>query len=100
MEKEYPEIKKLNYKEFKKSYAHEKEICQVTLPQALYCFLISNSFEDCWKTTISIDVDCDTTSAILCAILEACYKDILNELVEAVNNKLTKEMLEIIYKIK
>lgn len=47
LRKEYPEIKKLNYKEFKKSYAHEKEICQVTLPQALYCFLISNSFEDC-----------------------------------------------------
>ena len=99
MEKEYPEIKNLDYEHLRRTYVHGKEICQVTLPQALYCFLISNSFEDCLRTTISIGGDCDTTAAISCAIAEAYYKDIPADLVEAVRKKLTPEMLEIIDKI-
>ncbi len=75
MEKEYPEIKTLDYEELRRTYVHGPEICQVTLPQALYCFLISNSFEDCIRTTISIGGDCDTTAAISGAIAEAFYKD-------------------------
>ena len=51
------------------------ETCQKSVPQAIYCFLISNSFEDCIRTTISIGGDCDTTSAISCAIAEAYYKN-------------------------
>lgn len=70
---QYPQITNLDYDELVKNYKHEYEICQVTLPQALYCFLISNSFEDCLRTTISIGGDCDTTSAISCAIAEAYY---------------------------
>ena len=70
---QYPQITRLDYDDLVKNYKHEYEICQVTLPQALYCFLISNSFEDCLRTTISIGGDCDTTSAISCAIAEAFY---------------------------
>ena len=84
MESEYPEIKSLDYEELRRTYKHGPEICQVTLPQALYCFLISESFEDCLRTTISIGGDCDTTSAISCAIAEAYYgipKDILYEFI-------------------
>lgn len=69
----YPEIKDLDYEELRRTYKHEAEICQCTLPQALYCFMISNSFEDCLRTTISIGGDCDTTSAISCAIAGAFY---------------------------
>lgn len=69
----YPEIENLDYEELKKTYFHGQEICQVTLPQALYCFLISNNFEDCIRTTISIGGDCDTTAAISGAIAEAYY---------------------------
>ena len=58
----------------KRTYVHGPEICQVTVPEAIYCFLISNSFEDCIRTTISIGGDCDTTAAISCAIAEAYYK--------------------------
>lgn len=65
-----------DYEQLRKSYYHGEEICQVTVPQAIYCFLISDSFEDCLRTTISIGGDCDTTSAISCAIAEAFYKDI------------------------
>ncbi len=75
VEREYPEIKELDYEELRRTYEHGPEICQVTMPQALYCFLISNSFEDCIRTTISIGGDCDTTAAISGAIAESFYKD-------------------------
>lgn len=65
-----------DYEELRRTYYHGAEICQVTVPQAIYCFLISNSFEDCLRTTISIGGDCDTTAAISCAIAEAFYKDV------------------------
>lgn len=63
-----------NYDDLVKNYYHGEEICQVTVPQAIYCFLISKDFEDCLRTTISIGGDCDTTAAISCAIAEAYYK--------------------------
>lgn len=71
-----------DYEELRSSYYHGEEICQVTVPQAIFCFLISDSFEDTLRTTISIGGDCDTTAAISCAIAEAYYgipEDILNE---------------------
>jgi ADP-ribosylglycohydrolase len=92
----YPEVADLDYEELKRTYYHGAEICQVTVPQALYCFLISTDFEDCLRTTISIGGDCDTTSAISCAIAEAFYKKIDEKLINKVRNKLTKEMLEVI----
>ena len=70
---QYPEIANLDYEELRRTYVHAEEICQNTVPQAIYCFLISNDFHDCAKTTISIGGDCDTTAAISCAIAEAFY---------------------------
>ncbi|MCR4897668.1 MAG: ADP-ribosylglycohydrolase family protein, partial [Acholeplasmatales bacterium] len=89
MIKEYPEIKTLDYEELRKTYIHGKEICQVTMPQALYCFLISNSFLDCLRTTISIGGDSDTLAAISCAIAEAYYKDSINDyLLKEIKNRI------------
>lgn len=65
-----------DYEQLRKTYYHGEEICQNTVPQAIYCFLISDSFEDCLRTTISIGGDCDTTAALSCAIAEAYYKEI------------------------
>jgi len=93
--KQYPEIERLDYEELRKTYYHAEEICQNTVPQAIYCFLISNDFEDCLRTTISIGGDCDTTAAISCAIAEAFY-EVPKELEEQVKTRLPKEMLEII----
>jgi len=62
--------------------------CQKSVPQAIYCFLISKDFEDCLRTTISIGGDCDTTSAMSCAIAEAYYKKIDNNLIKKVLEKL------------
>ena len=70
---QYPETAMLDYEELRETYYHGEEICQNTVPQALFCFLISESFEDCLRTTISIGGDCDTTAAISCAVAEAFY---------------------------
>ena len=43
------------------------------MPQAIYCFLISNSFEDAIRTGVSIGGDTDTLCAITGAIAEAFY---------------------------
>lgn len=80
-----------DYEELRKNYYHGEEICQNTVPQAIYCFLISDDFEDCLRTTISIGGDCDTTAAISCAIAEAFYNDIDDTLKRNVINRLPKQ---------
>lgn len=79
-----------DYEDLRKNYYHGEEICQNTVPQAIYCFLISKNFEDCLRTTISIGGDCDTTASISCAIAEAYYDDIDENLKRQVINRLPK----------
>ncbi len=95
----YPVIDELDYEELRKNYVHEWEICQVTVPQAIYCFLISNSFEDCLKTTISIGGDCDTTAAISCAIAEAYYKHIPVSLLVRTLKVIPGDILKVLEKV-
>lgn len=61
-----------DYNDLKANYIFN-ETCQKTVPQAIYCFLISNDFEDCLRTSVSIGGDTDTLCAISCAIAEAYY---------------------------
>ena len=62
--------------------------CPESVPQAIYCFLISNSFIDCLKTAISIGGDSDTIAAIACSIAEAYYKHINPNLIKAMYENL------------
>ena len=71
-----------NYEDLVKNYKFN-ESCQGTVPQAIFCFLISENFEDCLRTSISIGGDSDTLAAISCAIAEAYYKHIDEELVNS-----------------
>lgn len=87
-----------DYEELRKTYIHAAEICQNTVPQAIYCFLISHSFEDCLRTTISIGGDCDTTAAISCAIAEAYYGG-CDGLEKYVRDYLTEDMIEVLERI-
>lgn len=93
--RQYPEISKFDYEDLRRTYVHSDEICQNTVPQAIYCFLISKDFEDCLRTTISIGGDCDTTAAISCAIADAFY-GIPKKIEEVARKKLPKEMLNVI----
>ena len=52
---------------------HGREICQVSLPQALVCFFEGESFEDVIRNCISIGGDSDTIAAIAGGIAEAYY---------------------------
>ena len=52
---------------------HGREICQVSVPQAVVCFLESTSFEDCMRNCISIGGDSDTIAAIAGGLAEAFY---------------------------
>ena len=67
------------------------ETCENTVPEAIYCFLISSSFEDCLRKSVSIGGDTDTLCAISCAIADAYYKDIDKNLIEFVFNKLPND---------
>ena len=69
-----------DYDKLRKSNFHDDESCQKTVPQAIYCFLVSNSFEDCLRTAVSIGGDCDTICAIAGSIAEAYYCNIDREL--------------------
>ena len=89
---QYPEIENLKYDELVKTYAHNSETCQTSVPQAIYCFLLSYNFEDCLRTTISIGGDCDTTAAMSCAIAEAYYKEIPEYIYNETIKRLPEDM--------
>ncbi len=69
----YPEIAVLDFEKLVKTYEFS-EICQKSVPQAIYCFLISNSLEDAIRNCVAIGGDCDTTGAMAGAIAETFYQ--------------------------
>ena len=79
-----------NLDDLRRSYKFN-ETCQNTIPQAIYAFLISSSFEDCLRKSVSIGGDTDTLCAISCAIAEAYYKDIDKKLIDFVLSKLPED---------
>lgn len=75
----YPEIATLDFDDLVKHYEFS-EICQKSVPQAIYCFLISDDLEDAIRNCVAIGGDCDTTGAMAGAIAEAYYqKDKVSE---------------------
>ena len=50
-----------------------KSSCQESVPEAIYCFLESENFEDSIRKSISIGGDTDTIAAMCGAISEAYY---------------------------
>ena len=75
----YKEIEYLSYDYLVASYEFDPT-CQGSVPEAIYCFLISDSLEDTIRNCIGIGGDSDTTGAMAGAIAEAYYnKDKLSE---------------------
>jgi type I restriction enzyme M protein len=79
-----------NYEELRRNYKFDAT-CQGSVPEALYCFLISDSFEETIKTAISIGGDSDTIAAIAGSIAEAYF---------GIPDKIKKEALKRIPKAK
>lgn len=69
----YPEIEDLDFDDLVEHYDFS-EICQKSVPQAIYCFLISDGLEDAIRNCVAIGGDCDTTGAMAGAIAEAFYQ--------------------------
>ncbi len=77
------------------SKGHGEEICQISVPQALVCFLLSDSYIDCIRKSVSIGGDSDTIACIAGGIAEAYY-GFPEEYVEEVFNRLDDYQREIV----
>lgn len=73
------------------------ETCQVTMPQAMICFLESNGFEDAIRNAISIGGDSDTIACITGGLAEAYY-GVPDNIFDKAYTYLDKEMKMIIKK--
>ena len=68
-----------------------------SVPQAIFCFLKSYSFESAIRTALSIGGDTDTIACITGSIAEAYY-GIPNEIIEDVNKYIPDYMKDILSK--
>ncbi len=74
---------------------HGKEICQVSVPQALVCFFEGENYEDVIRNCISIGGDSDTIAAIAGGIAEA-YFGVPEHYVEMARGYLDTRLLHIL----
>ncbi|MBR6950754.1 MAG: ADP-ribosylglycohydrolase family protein [Oscillospiraceae bacterium] len=98
-ERYYPEIAAMHVPDLMKNYRREigdsryREWAPYSVPQALVCFLESDSFEDAIRNCVAIGGDCDTTAAIAGGIAELYY-GIPDELRRKVLTYLPRVLLE------
>lgn len=71
------------------------ETCQVTVPQAIRCFIEGIDFEECIRIAVSIGGDSDTIAAITGSLAEAYY-DVPTTIKERALSYLPKDMKPII----
>ena len=79
--------------ELQKTKHYFDVVCQQTVPQAIQCFLESESFEDCIRNTICITGDSDTLGAIAGSIAEAYY-GVSDEMKEKALSYLPKRLVQ------
>jgi len=75
---------------------HFNETCQVTVPQAIICFLESSDFESAIRLAVSIGGDTDTIAAITGSIAEAYYQTIPDDMTKVAYTYLPDEMIEVL----
>jgi len=71
------------------------ETCQVTVPQAIICFLESSDFESAIRLAVSIGGDSDTIAAITGSIAEAYYQTIPDDIKKMAYTYLPDEMMDV-----
>jgi ADP-ribosylglycohydrolase len=98
--KEYVE-KNFNYnlgfdlEDLRKNYRFN-ESCQDTVPQAIFTFLISDSFEDSIRKAIYIGGDSDTLACINGSIAEAFYGGVPEDISDEVYRRLDNRLLKVV----
>jgi ADP-ribosylglycohydrolase len=78
--------------------AYFDETCPVSVPQAISCFLQSDSYEDAVRNAVSLGADADTQAAIAGSIAEAFYKEIPESLISKSRELLHIDLWNIIDK--
>ena len=91
----YPNLSLIKYEDLLRNYRFDST-CEGSVPQAIYCFLISKDFEDCLRTSISIGGDTDTICAMSSSIAEAYYKGVPQDIELEVRKHLPSDILEVI----
>ena len=84
-------------KDFQKEYRFDVS-CMGSVPEAIICFLESETYEDAIRNCVWLGGDCDTTGAMCGAIAEAFYGHLNEEMTQNVMNKLDEPMKEIVIK--
>ena len=77
------------------SKGHGQEICQVSVPQALVCFLHSASYIDTIRKAVSIGGDSDTIACIAGSVAEAFY-GMDEEYIEETMKRLPDDLKDIV----
>jgi len=72
------------------------ETCQGSVPQAVIAFLESTDFENAIRLAISIGGDSDTIACMTGGIAAAFYREIPEEIIRFVSNKLSTEFNDLI----
>lgn len=81
-----------DYDDLVQNYEYDVS-CQGSVPQAIYCFLRGNSFEECIRIAVSIGGDSDTIACITGAIAEAYFgipEEIKNQALKYVGSDMLK----------
>ena len=84
-------------KDFQKEYRFDVS-CMGSVPEAIICFLESETYEDAIRNCVWLGGDCDTTGAMCGAIAEAFYGHLNEEITQNLMNKLDEPMKEIVIK--
>lgn len=96
IEKTYQYNLNLDLVNLQKNYIFTSK-CSGSVPQAIYCFLISSGFEDSIRKAISIGGDSDTIACITGSLSEAYY-GIPNELIMDAMNYIPDDLKNVIDK--
>jgi ADP-ribosylglycohydrolase len=72
--------------------------CRETVPQALYAFLYTDTFEDCIRESIMMGGDSDTIASMAGSIAHAYYKEIPDEFVKECFIRMPDELIDIVCK--
>lgn len=72
--------------------------CQGTVPQAVYAFLNTNSFEGAIREAIMMGGDSDTIAAMAGSIAHAYYKDIPEHFLKECFSKMPDELIKVVCK--
>lgn len=78
-----------------KSHYRFYEICQLTVPESIICFLESNSWEEAVRNAVWLNGDTDTMACMAGAIAEAYY-GVPQEIKDKIYNYLPDEMISVI----